>query len=278
LTFTPTTSLFADQRANVFFSYPDNTGNVVTFAPIANILYSNLPAVNEALQAVIRPITGQSGAAVSLANAASFDATQIARGSIAAGFGSSLSGMTDSSPTVNPPYQLDGVSLSVQGLAARLIFVSPGQINFIMPNGLASAASVSFSVNNNGLVSTGTVKLVDASPGVFTINGGGTGTAAASCGMVVDNVFQFSNQPCAVSTDTTSGYLVIFGTGWRNTSTTVTIAGTALTPAFSGAQGAFAGLDQINVVLPASLAGMGQVDMTITANSIVSATVQVTVQ
>src|SRR5262249_47658227 len=152
----------------------------------------------------------------------------------------------------------------VQGLAARLLYVSPGQINFLMPGGLASADGVSFTVNNNGLVSSGKVKLVNASPGVFTVNGGGTGTAAASCGMVVDNVFQFSNQPCAVSTDTTSGYLIIFGTGWRNSTTTVTVGGTALTPAFAGPQGVFAGLDQINVVLPASLAGMGELDMTVT--------------
>ncbi len=202
-------------------------------------------------------MTGQNGDAVTLANAASFDAAQIARDSIAAGFGTSLSGTTKSSQTIVPPYQIDGVSLSVQGLAARLLFVSPGQINFIMPTGIASADSVSFTVNNNGLVSSGKVKLVDAAPGVFTANGGGTGTAAAACGMVVDNAFQFSNQPCAVSTDTTSGFLIIFGTGWRNTTTTVTVGGTSLTPTFSGPQGTFTGLDQINVILPATLAGMG---------------------
>jgi uncharacterized protein (TIGR03437 family) len=278
LTFTAVSSLFADQRSNVFFSYPDNTGRVVTFAPVGATLYPNLPALNEAFQAVIRPVTGQNGAAVTLANAASFDATQIARESIAAGFGTSLSGTTNSSQTIVPPYQIDGVSLSVQGLAARLLFVSPGQINFIMPKGVANADSASFTVNNNGLVSSGKVKLVDAAPGVFTADGGGTGTAAAACGMVVDNVFQFSNQPCAVSTDTTSGFLIIFGTGWRNTTTTVTVGGTSLTPAFSGPQGTFAGLDQINVVLPASLAGKGELDMTVSANSIVSATVKVSVK
>jgi hypothetical protein len=137
LTFTPVSALFADQRSNVFFSYPDNTGNVVTFSPVSATLYPNLPAVNEAFQAVIRPVTGQNGDAVTLANAASFDAAQIARDSIAAGFGTSLSGTTKSSQTIVPPYQIDGVSLSVQGLAARLLFVSPGQINFIMPTGIA---------------------------------------------------------------------------------------------------------------------------------------------
>jgi uncharacterized protein (TIGR03437 family) len=96
--------------------------------------------------------------------------------------------------------------------------------------------------------------------------------------MVVDNAFQFSNQPCAVSTDTTSGFLIIFGTGWRNTTTTVTVGGTQLTPNFAAPQGTFAGLDQINVVLPASLAGMGELDMTVSANSIVSATVKVSVK
>jgi uncharacterized protein (TIGR03437 family) len=46
----------------------------------------------------------------------------------------------------------------------------------------------------------------------------------------------------------------------------VTIAGQTFTPSYSGSQGAFAGLDQVNVLLPASLAGSGQVNVSITVN------------
>src|SRR5262249_42856181 len=122
LTFTPVASLFGDQRANVFFSYPDNTGNVVTFAPIANLLYPNLPIVSEALQAVLGPIGGQSGDGGGLANAGGFWATRFGRGFVGAVCEPPPPGPTNSSSPPTPPYQIDGVSLSVQGLAARLLY------------------------------------------------------------------------------------------------------------------------------------------------------------
>jgi uncharacterized protein (TIGR03437 family) len=59
---------------------------------------------------------------------------------------------------------------------------------------------------------------------------------------------------------------MIFGTGLRFGSAlpTLTIGGVNVTPTFSGPQGGFVGLDQINFQIPASLAGRGEVDLTIT--------------
>ena len=46
----------------------------------------------------------------------------------------------------------------------------------------------------------------------------------------------------------------------------MTINGKTFIPAYFGPQGGFAGLDQVNVMLPASMAGSGQVNVSITVD------------
>jgi uncharacterized protein (TIGR03437 family) len=78
-----------------------------------------------------------------------------------------------------------------------------------------------------------------------------------------------------------SFYLILYGTGFDSgtvSSVVVTINGKTYTPAFVGPQGGFAGLDQINVLLPASLAGSGTVNVSISVNGTVSNTGTITFQ
>src|SRR5262249_47794780 len=145
--------------------------------------------------------------------------TQVARSSIVALFGTQLANATISTPSANLPFQLGGVTVTVNGLAARLIFVSSGQINFVMPQITANGDSIEVRVNNNGVQSTGKVKIVDAAPGVFTVTGDGKGKAAAQCGQVSPDGLSFvvSNPPCAIGNDSQFNILTLYGTGWRNT-------------------------------------------------------------
>jgi uncharacterized protein (TIGR03437 family) len=50
------------------------------------------------------------------------------------------------------------------------------------------------------------------------------------------------------------------------------------TAAYAGAQGGYAGLDQVNVQLPASLAGSGVVNVNLTVDGQTSNTLQVQIQ
>ena len=63
-------------------------------------------------------------------------------------------------------------------------------------------------------------------------------------------------------------YLLMYGTGIRHASSvTVTLGSqTGLAVAYAGAQGYFVGEDQINVLLPPSLAGAGVINVTLTAD------------
>jgi uncharacterized protein (TIGR03437 family) len=60
-------------------------------------------------------------------------------------------------------------------------------------------------------------------------------------------------------------FLVLFGTGLRFrsalTAATLKISGVDAPVLFAGAQGDFAGLDQVNARLPRALAGRGEVDV-----------------
>ena len=76
-------------------------------------------------------------------------------------------------------------------------------------------------------------------------------------------------------------FLEIFGTGLRaapEANVTVTIGTTNVPVTYSGAQGGYEGLDQVNVQLPSSLAGSGDVVVQLTANGIAANPVNITIQ
>jgi uncharacterized protein (TIGR03437 family) len=59
---------------------------------------------------------------------------------------------------------------------------------------------------------------------------------------------------------------------------TATAGGQNAPVIYAGAQGAFAGVDQVNILLPASLAGKGTVPVQITAAGVAANLVQVLIQ
>jgi uncharacterized protein (TIGR03437 family) len=266
LTFAPATDLFLDERGNTYSSFIDNSGSLASFSLAAQLLAPSASTASDLFQAFIRPITSRNSQEAKITNAASFDMTQVARGSLGAIFGTQMANSAMSAPSANLPFELNGVTVSVGGLAARLIFVSDAQINAVLPSGVGNGDAVDFTINNNGLQSAGKVKLVDNAPGVFTVSNDGTGPAAAQCVSVLSDgvTLSFSNPPCSVGTGSPFNTLVIYGTGWRNSSSTqVKIGDQTLTPSFSGAQPFFPGLDQINVTMTRELAGRTDQDLSV---------------
>jgi uncharacterized protein (TIGR03437 family) len=258
LTFTPKSDLvLVDDREIIVPSYANNTGETVTFSNQSNLLASGLTLNPEVFRAVVYPVTSVSSAMATFSNAASFVNTEVARSSIVAIFGTQLAGSTRVAQTVPLPYELGGVRITVSGIAAQLVFVSSGQINFVLPSPIGIGDTVAYSINNNGVRTTGTIKVVDVSPGVFSITGDGKGIGATQCGQFSEDglTFQITNPPCSVGNEISPDILTIYGTGWRNGSgITVTFGDLTLTPVFAGAQPDFPGLDQINVPLLKDLA------------------------
>jgi uncharacterized protein (TIGR03437 family) len=136
-------------------------------------------------------------------------------------------------------------------------------------------------VAKDGSVSRGTVAVSESAPGIFTrlSNGTGAPAAVASADGQVFNINVANADGTAVAIDA-GNFVSLFGTGFRygSTATTLSIGGTNVTPLFVGAQGQFDGLDQINLQIPQSLAGKGDVDLIATRDGKTSNTVKLKIK
>lgn len=273
LTFTPVSDLVVDQRENRTNPHINDAGDLISFSFEAKSLLPAGPTISDLFQAQVRPVTARNTVEPKIANAASYDATQVARGSIVAVFGTQLANSTVTAPSADLPFQLGGVSVKVAGIASQLIYVSPAQINLVLPLNVNPADGVEFSVNNNGVISAGKVKVAAVAPGVFTASGDGKGRAAAQCGRLSETglTFPLTPPPCDVGNVSNYNTLVLYLTGVRNAQgVTVKIGDQTLLPSYVGPQPDFPGLDQINVTLVAELAAKTDQEITVTATTTAS--------
>jgi uncharacterized protein (TIGR03437 family) len=173
-------------------------------------------------------------------------------------------------------------------LQAPLFYAGPTQVNAIIPPGI-NPGLIALTVNAPGGGQTSAVKAATVAPALFAAGEDGTGLAAAQVqvGKTFTNAVVCSNgdMSCnAVPINVAGGntYLVLYGTGIRNQASvsdvTVKVGSQTLPVSFAGATSGFAGLDQINVLLPASLAGSGNVNVTVTVNGIASNSVGIDIK
>ncbi len=215
-------------------------------------------------------ITGasRSFAQMSIVNGASFDPAQpIAPGSFASIFGQNLCPQTMAGNWVAPgqlPTALGGCSVAVNGASAMMQYVSPGQINFIMPPNVGSGQATVM-VDNGSQTMTGNAMAGSAGPGMFALNGMGMGEGA----MLNGTMWQMG--PFSTSTNGQPTYVAMYVTGLDpSTKPTVTIGGMQVDVMWSGNAPGFAGLQQINLTLPSGMAGVGRTPVTVTSNGQVS--------
>ena len=182
-------------------------------------------------------------------------------------FGSGLSSVTMQAQSFPIPTSLGGVQVMVNNLPARLFFVSPGQINVIVPSGIATNGYAVFQVINNGVNSNQvTLFTSPTAPGIFTQNQAGFGAGAI---LHVNGSLVSPQNPAAVG-ETVSVFLTGLGAtnpavvdgaaALANPLSTVTdqnlfvdFDGTSATVSFAGLAPGFAGLYQINVQVPQGL-------------------------
>jgi uncharacterized protein (TIGR03437 family) len=146
-----------------------------------------------------------------------------------------------------------------------LFFVSPGQINFLVPQGTATGAATITVNGPGGVVTTAGAQVQSVAPALFTAtaNGKGIAAAVATRGSSSAPIFQCDGKGSCIGTaiDLSSGpvYLSLYGTGIRNRRSlgdvSVTIGGQVATVQYAGPQGVYSGLDQVNILVPAGLKG-----------------------
>lgn len=234
-------------------------------------------------------------------SAASYREAAVASEAVAAAFGQALTTTTQIADTRPLPTSLGGTQVVVTdsvGMArpAPLFFVSPGQINYQVPPGTATGAATVTVINGGGTTAVGSVQISEIAPGLFSANADGQGAAAAVAMRVkADGAVsyepvaqldqtqqQFVAAPISFENQSDEVYLLLFGTGLQHRASLETvkaiIGGVEAEVLYAGPQGAFVGLDQINVRLPHSLMGRGEVNLVLVVDGQPANTVRIKVQ
>jgi|GEM_PF-2040283 len=256
---------------------------------------SNDPA-NSVVSIPVRGTIGAASLPLSTVSAASFVGTALASEAIGAGFGQNLATLTQPATTLPLPLSLAGTTVRVRDSRgtqrdAPLFFVSPGQVNYQIPPGTENGPASVTLISGASVVSGGSINIASVSPGLFAANPNGQGVAAAVVLRIRPDNSQsfepvarlgsggFVSVPIDLSSAGDQVFLLLFGTGIRFRSAlsavSVSIGGVAGEVSYCGPQGGLVGLDQCNVRVPPSLAGRGEVDLTLTADTQPSNTVRV---
>jgi uncharacterized protein (TIGR03437 family) len=211
-------------------------------------------------------------------SAASYRVMGPAAGGLAGAFGAGL------------PTQLAGTSVRVKDSAgterlAPVFFASPTQINYQVPPGTALGTATVTVAGGGGTASTGLLLVHRVAPALFTANGDGQGVAAAfvrrvrADGSSLDEPIAWFDaeqnklvpRPIDLGHQSEQLFLILFGNGIRLRSSLsaviATIGGAYAEVNFAGAYADLAGLDQVDVLLPRSLAGRGEVDVLLTVEA-----------
>ena len=161
---------------------------------------------------------------------------------------------------------------------ATLYYTSGIQINFLIPSTVSLGAAI-VKIGSQ----TAAVQIEAVAPSLYELNVGGLAAAYAIANGAYESIFTSQNGSFVatpINVSSSEVYLILFGTGIRGagSNVTVTIGGVNAPVTYAGPQGGTQGLDQVNVLIPAQLAGSGSVNVVLTAASIAANTVKIAIE
>jgi uncharacterized protein (TIGR03437 family) len=187
----------------------------------------------------------------------------------------------------------DGAGVEIY---APLFFVSPDQINLLIPPDAAPGAASLKVMNGANVVAAGSAMITTVSPGLFSADSSGRGLAAALVlrirpdnSQVYEPTVSFDpaqNRFVAVPIDLSNTadqvFLILFGTGIRGRSAisavSAKIGAENTEVVYAGDQFEFEGLDQVNLRLSPTLRGRGEVAVELMLDGRTANTVKVNVK
>ncbi len=277
------------------------SGNTLTLTGVGTVTveakqdgnYSFLPAISD------QPFTVALGAPAitSVVNSASFAAGVVPSNYYATIFGNNLA-VAGLQGDATSSSILGGTSVTMVDSAKRssttnLWFVSYGQANFVVPSDLASGPATVTLTNSTGKSASFQVTIGTLNPGVFSVDGSGSGYALASV-VILRKDAEPTSQVTAAQTpfgpipvpipmvSGTQVYLILSGTGIRGRSSLagvqLTINGVPANVLYAGPAGGYPALDQLDALIPAGLAGTGTVKVQLTVDGVAANAVTVKFQ
>ena len=227
-------------------------------------------------------VTYRRTAAASAASAASFASTPLAPDSWASIFSEGLSSGIHVAQALPLPELLGGLTVRIrdsrnQMHRGRIHFISPTQINFVVPADAAVGSATADVLENNETIASGAIQIAATSAGFFSANRSGAGAPAGEFISVAPDGSRSTGllatqdgSPVALNVQNGQVYLVLYGTGIRNAGAnrvTATIGTQTVPTAGVAASLEYPGLDQVALgPLPAVLAGTGAADLRISVD------------
>ena len=168
--------------------------------------------------------------------------------------------------------------------AAPLYYVSSSQIDYVVPDGTAPGTATVTVTSGGQVTASGKIAIDVVAPGLFAANGDGKGAAAASAITIAPNGTQITRPvahcgaaqgscvtaPIDLGAGGTEVMLVLYGTGIRGFSSlaavSVKLGSVTAQVQSAGAIPASAGLDQVRLLIPRTLAGQGEMDLTMSVD------------
>jgi uncharacterized protein (TIGR03437 family) len=233
-----------------------------------------------------------SPAVAAVVGSASYAAGPVAPQEIVSLFGPGMASQT-AIASLPLPTTLGGTSVQINGQPAFLFAVTTGQANVLVPAGLA-AGPATVTVHGSTGTLTASITIAPSAPGLYSANADGAGVAAANAYLVtasnqrVNQAVATCNPPAARSclaaplslggsSDTL--YIELYGTGIRGAaSVQCFVAGQSVPVLYAGPVAAYVGLDQVNISIPKSLAGTGDVRVYVVADGVASNVVGLKIQ
>jgi uncharacterized protein (TIGR03437 family) len=234
-----------------------------------------------------------------IGSAATPSLESIAPGSLAFAYGVGLSA-GDPGPILGVlPDEFGGTTVSFTDASgattlAPLIYVSPEQLSFQVPPNVATGTAQVTVTSGAGTETASNVQIAKVAPGLFTLNNSGLAAAYATRAVAgpgtlveLEPAYQpgpegnFIPLPISLGASGDNVVLTLYGTGFdaaTAATTTATVNGVSTSVLFAGSQMQYTGLDQLNLQLPHSLAGSGNVDILVTINGVQANLVQITIQ
>jgi uncharacterized protein (TIGR03437 family) len=207
-----------------------------------------------------------------LANGASFTQAY-APGMALSVFGSQLAPSTAGVNVVPLPISMAGVEAAVNGVAAPLYYVSPGQLNLEIPYETAVNGMATLQINNNGQATSQTFPVATAAPGIFTDQTGaivpnGSAIRGQITTLYVTGVGSM-NPPIPTGAAPAAG-TSIADLPQPDQKTTITIGGVPSPIIFIGVPVGLVGVTQINFQVPSGV-GIGTQPVVVTVGGVSSA-------
>jgi uncharacterized protein (TIGR03437 family) len=166
------------------------------------------------------------------------------------------------------PTILNGTSVTIGGIAAPLFYVGKGQVNAQVPYSVTAGSQAVVVTTAAGVSAPGTIPIHATQPAIFAVNQNGMGQAAVQNALVNGTSVAYVNNG-ATTAAAQGNLLIVYGTGGGalaggpvsgaacgtqqfSGSYSATIGGGAAIVQYAGCAPGFVGLDQWNIVIPAT--------------------------